>query len=335
MIVKEKQGPVPTDRMGKAGYDAERQMAFYLRRAFGEATDTFVFNDLRVVRGEEVAQIDHLVLHSCGLFLIESKSVTGVIEVNKQLEFVRVSSGFRNGMQSPIEQVTRQAELLQKLLNDNKEDLRPELLLGLKQASFKDECFCKLVAVSDRGEICRKGCEPAELVKADRVTIDIKKSISRRKKMKGITGMVRYMFTDKAAAKELADDIVLGFSDNEMAAISSFLQSRHQPYVQPPPLFIETVVQPTLQPPSEPIAVVRENPVVVQKSFYCRHCKSPDVEVVYGRYGYYFKCCSCAKNTSIDTTCRCGETAKISKNGKEFRWKCGACVNDSLFYTNS
>ena len=57
MIVKDKEGPIPTDKMGRAGYDAEKQMAFYLRRAFAEASDIFVFNDIRFVRNGEAAQI--------------------------------------------------------------------------------------------------------------------------------------------------------------------------------------------------------------------------------------------------------------------------------------
>jgi hypothetical protein len=33
MIAKDKTTPAPTDKFGRAGHDAEMQMAFYLRRA--------------------------------------------------------------------------------------------------------------------------------------------------------------------------------------------------------------------------------------------------------------------------------------------------------------
>lgn len=57
MILKEKTSRCPTDKFGLAGYQAEKQMAFYLRRAFGEMPDVFGFNDLRFERNGEVAQI--------------------------------------------------------------------------------------------------------------------------------------------------------------------------------------------------------------------------------------------------------------------------------------
>ena len=50
MILKEKSSLSPTDKFGQAGYQAEMQMAFYLRRAFGELPDVYVFNDLRFGR---------------------------------------------------------------------------------------------------------------------------------------------------------------------------------------------------------------------------------------------------------------------------------------------
>ncbi len=44
----------------RAGEEAEKQMAFYLRRTFAKANDYYVLNDLRIVHGGSVAQIDQL-----------------------------------------------------------------------------------------------------------------------------------------------------------------------------------------------------------------------------------------------------------------------------------
>lgn len=76
MIVLEKQGERPSNPLLAAGFDAEAQMAFYLRRAFGDATDVFVFHDLRLSRNGERAQMDHLVFHRFGFVIVESKSIT-------------------------------------------------------------------------------------------------------------------------------------------------------------------------------------------------------------------------------------------------------------------
>ncbi len=336
MIVKDKEGPIPTDKMGRAGYDAEKQMAFYLRRAFAEASDIFVFNDIRFVRNGEAAQIDHLVLYRYGFFLIESKSVTGTIEVNKHLEFSRAYGRQRKGMKSPIAQVKMQADLLAALLNDQKEHLRRKVMLGMVQASFGEQRFDKLVAVSDNGVIKRKGCDPAELVKADRVTSVIEEVIARRDKTQGIAGAFRMVFADNKTSKQLMEDDFPAFTNGELDSIRSFLLQSHTPYVQPPPVVAENLF-PQATPP---VAIVR--PVAVRETaasypivHRCRHCQAGSMEVTYGKYGYYFKCLECSKNTKIDFTCRCGSKAKISKKGKEFRWKCASCGNNEHFFTNA
>ena len=105
MIVKEKLATPPTDKFGKAGYEAEKQMAFYLRRAFADQRDVFVFNDIKLQRNGETAQIDHLVLHPFGFYLVESKSVTGSITVNAQGEYTRQYGKKVSGMKSPVTQV--------------------------------------------------------------------------------------------------------------------------------------------------------------------------------------------------------------------------------------
>ncbi len=51
----------------------------------------------------------------------------------------------------------------------------------------------------------------------------------------------------------------------------------------------------------------------------CRHCDSTDMVVQYGRYGYYFKCNACGKNTSIDVSlCRNGHKERIRKEDHVF-----------------
>ncbi|WP_309570034.1 hypothetical protein [Deinococcus sp.] len=56
MIAKEHHAAPTTDRFQRAGDNAERQMAHYLRRVFAEPTEIHVFNNLCVEHGGEVAQ---------------------------------------------------------------------------------------------------------------------------------------------------------------------------------------------------------------------------------------------------------------------------------------
>lgn len=140
MIVKELDTlPPNAHKLVQVGRRAENQMAFYLRRAFGENPKVQVINGLRLERQGEVAQIDHLVISTHGFILIESKSVTSQIQVNAQGEWARQVNSAWQGMPSPLLQAERQAALLRALLNDHVDDFFPKRL-GL-QLSFKSRCL--------------------------------------------------------------------------------------------------------------------------------------------------------------------------------------------------
>ncbi len=346
MIIKEKAVAAPADKFARAGYEAEKQMAFYLRRAFGDALDVRVFNDLRFVRNDEVGQIDHLVLHRFGLALIESKSVTGTLEVNPQLEFVRVYGRQRTAIKSPIAQVELQKQLLKSLLNDHKEALLRKVLLGMVQWSFSNQRFKTFVAISDQGEIRRCNCDPPELVKADRASFEIQQIIDRHTKASGLGGMMRQLLADKETAKRLEEDDLFPFTNEEVDAICEFLLREHREVgiaVEPPPITsgpplpsttTTAVRERTAVPPPPPLTTPLPTPSPASQA--CRHCRSHDIEITYGQYGYYFKCRCCSKNTPIDFKCEgCDKKFRISKKGQTFTRVCSACGSESHFFTNS
>src|SRR2546423_13797828 len=100
MVEKERNPPEhpETGKIADAAAEAEKQMAFYLRRAFGTSDHILLFNDLRLVADDgEVAQIDHLILHPNGFILIESKSIAGSVLINEHGEWCRVSGERRTG----------------------------------------------------------------------------------------------------------------------------------------------------------------------------------------------------------------------------------------------
>ena len=320
MIVKQKQGSTPTDRFGKAGDKAEKQMAFYLRREFKESKDVLVFNDLKIKREGETAQIDHLVLHRYGFFIIESKSTTGKIEVNARNEFARVYSTKREGMKSPIRQAEMQRDLLHKLLNDNAKVLRTK-----NDNTFRPDYFHVLVAIADHGEIARVDTDPPELMKADAVAVHINDQLEKRRNASGFKGAMRAVFGSREDSQESLGYVIRSFDEDEIRAIGKFLLAQDvSPKKQK-----SSVARPAAK-------VVKDDNVIVPASKplnACRHCDSGNLKVVHGKFGYYFKCGDCDQNTTIDFTCRCGAKAKISKRGNRFTWKC-ECGNDDLFFEN-
>ena len=84
MILKELEPFQSTDKLARAGRAAEEQMAFYLRRKFATSPDVRVFNNIRLEKNGDAAQIDHLVLYKHGVIIIESKSVTSEVKINAQ-----------------------------------------------------------------------------------------------------------------------------------------------------------------------------------------------------------------------------------------------------------
>jgi hypothetical protein len=68
----------------------------------------------------------------------------------------------------------------------------------------------------------------------------------------------------------------------------------------------------------------------------CRHCQSSDLEMVYGKFGYYFKCRACSKNTPPPSGCEKKScSSRIRKAGRAFTQYCAACAWERLLYTNT
>ena len=312
MIAKEKTEQPSEDPRRKSGDAAERQMAFYLRRSFGETPDVWIFNDLRIEREGEVAQMDHLVLHPFGIIIIESKSVTGEIHINQHLEFARVFGRKKSGMPSPIEQATRQGDLLRKLLIDHKKHLRKKAMFGLIQGGFQHCPIQVLVAISDQGIIKRPRTKIPELFKADQVAPKAEEIISRHRK-----GHSLVTAEDKGYG-------AYSFAPEETDKVLNFLKSRHAD--QPQRASIPDIKGPSAPPPSS-----IEKPVT---EFRCDQCQSTDLEIRFG-HSYYLKCRSCDGNTPIKHRCqKCEKSTRLQKRRREFKAICQSCPHEELIFVN-
>lgn len=133
MILKEKDAYLNSagsggDQRAYYGHKQEEDVAFQLRREFGEHKQIHVINDLRLEYRGERAQIDHLILHPYGFIIVESKSIVGEVTVNAAGEWSRSYQGNWMGMPSPIRQGELQLDLLKALLSDNLEHFLGKLL---------------------------------------------------------------------------------------------------------------------------------------------------------------------------------------------------------------
>lgn len=333
MIVKEKEPTAPTDRFSKAGDAAERQMAHYLRRAFGDDPHTWVYNDLRLPLDDDAVQIDHLVIHRWGMVIVESKSVSGRVAVNARGEWIRIFGRDRTGMPSPIEQARRQADALRKILQAHRQQLRDRALLGLIQGGFVNCPMDILVAISDGGIIERRGFNGPEVVKADQVAGIIQATIDRHRRASSLLNL-----------KDTGPDGLWSLNAAEAERIANFLLARHTPLRR-------AAAAPAPQPPAPPArspAPARAAPppappaaAVALEALACAKCRSINVRIVHARYGYCLKCGECGGFTPLDRTCTaCGRKARITKSGPEFRRVCAAtpdadgCGAEVLFFQN-
>jgi len=205
VIVKECAEKTSASKFEKAGLQAEKQMAFYLKREFAKDKDIFVFNDLRIIHDGEVAQIDHFVLHKYGFALIESKSITGSVEINKYGEWIRRFDDKPTGMRSPMIQLEMQQKILIKKLETNASKLLGKLIV--LQKHFGGRYYDQIVSISDQGRIVRKQ-ETENVYKADMVAGVLRKKIKQYK-------------------RELITGDTLWFNQKEMQAMRQFFLDEH------------------------------------------------------------------------------------------------------------
>jgi hypothetical protein len=330
MIVKEYTPAPTTDRFQKAGDEAERQMAHYLKRVFGDNPNVHVVNHLRLEHEGEVAQIDHLIFHRAGFIIVESKSVTGSVRINEREEWARQWNGRWSGMPSPVLQARRQADMLRALLQAHKVDLRNKILFGLKQGGFKEFIIDVVVAISDQGVIESRGDLP-DVKKADQVPDHVKALIQAHARAASLL-----------SSETRKGEMGFNLSPEEFVRVSAFLRNRHQekgaaamqpsgPAVEAPaaPLGSGAGVMPSVPPAGPEARTPGASP-----SYQCSKCKSADLEIRFG-HTYYFHCRACSGNTPIKLTCPpCGSAARTRKRGSQFFRECSACGSSELYFTN-
>jgi superfamily I DNA and RNA helicase len=72
-----------------------------------------------------------------------------------------------------------------------------------------------------------------------------------------------------------------------------------------------------------------------REAFKCRHCQGTRLHAQHGRYGYFFVCIDCAKNTPLKSHCaKCGDEHRIRKEKRNFFGECKACKTTSVVHTN-
>lgn len=338
----------------QAGITAEKQMAFYLHRSFSDDPDIFVLHNLRLEDPAQpehhgspgVCQIDHLLVHRFGFFIIECKSVTGEVRVRPDNsggdEWTRMHGRKETGMPSPIQQAQRQASFLRIFLQSHRQNLLGRQSLGLRtiakvvhgsdQRGFKSAPIQLVIAVSDKGKIKRLGgWEPSHnpfqiyVTKADLVSDKISKEVERHRK--GAKS------TNKKAHGEYG---MWSMDETEIEHVARFLAEQHLDFSGAPKPRPKQTAPKRNRRPSREKAIGTGHPVKAA----CKHCGSIDLTARSGPYGYFWRCSSCEKNTAMPvvcSTCRANgkrnKKVRIRKEKGSYLRDCEACGTSEPIWT--
>jgi hypothetical protein len=322
MIYKEIDNKSKTNKLIKTGDNSEKQMAFYLKRAFVNEEKIIILNDLRIIVNDEVAQIDHLIVHAFGFIVIESKSVTTEVSVNKYGEWCRVYNNQKKGMPSPIKQAERQIEILKALLDNHAHEIFKENFFNkLIKPKFSNYNFDVFIAISDNGMIERESETQVEnIVKAEQIT-DKVKNLLKHYYMQNINPL--RMLPHQESQTTLIE------------RTAKFLTQKHQSInIEEESLEKEKIIiEQSLK------AIILDNKIVkIEKSSHqisCSKCQSLNIEIQYGKYGYYFKCLACDGNTALKLKCKNSKCKpKLQKRKLVFHQVCDTCGTKKLFFTN-
>lgn len=325
MILKDKSPTKSNSPKIQAGEKQELDVAFYLRRAFKDHPQVFVFNDVKFKHNNETAQIDHLIVYTYGFILIESKSITGEVAINEHQEWSRSYRGKWQGMPSPIKQVELQVALLKSLVIDNAQHLLPKMF-GKIQQNFGGREWHSLCAISSNA-IINRDCMPKSL--EDRL---VKSEFITDKLLQ----IMKLPNSTPNALHFLSKNVRPWFSKESITRICKFLLEKN---IAPTEQLITDTTSLNL---TEPTPIYSgetkaealsnsEQPRVI--NLQCKGCGSVNtLEAHSGRYGYYVTCSKCNTNTPMKAPCvQCEDVnTKVSKRKDAYSLICGSCENKAL-----
>lgn len=103
------------------GIAGESSAAHFLNREFGKSENVGILHDLRFCVGDDVAQIDHLVIHRVQqtAWVLESKNFSGRLDCDEQGDWTVWYGRKPKAIPSPINQARRQLILLRDWLAAN------------------------------------------------------------------------------------------------------------------------------------------------------------------------------------------------------------------------
>lgn len=321
----------------RAGLKGEQQARYLIDFDFAASQNWAVIHDLRLQHQGRVAQIDHLLINRwLDVYVLETKHFHAGIKITEHGEFLQWNAYRRNfeGIASPLEQNQRHISVLEQVMLQ----LPLPERLGLRIRPG----FHSLVLVSANARIDRhRRFDSTQVIKADQLKKRIWRDIDEENPLYGLL---------RTAAKMV--------SGQTIAELARQLAACHQPSSQPSSVQPAAATSPAARrgriephfaapatPPPLPAAVATHTGATTSTAaahpagdtsaaLGCRNCHSPVGQVLYGKYGYYFKCRGCGGNTAIRLSCAPGHQPRLRKSGPHFHRDCPQCGSSERIFSN-
>lgn len=300
-----------------SGERNEQNSAYYLDFRYKDSPHWALIHDLRIEHRGRVAQIDHLLINRfLDVYVLESKNYYYGIKITDEGEFLVWDGKGYQAIESPFEQNQRHIQALQSSIEDRN--------LGPKRLGFDIPIgYRNIVLVSPTSKVLKPNAATFDLslvIKADAFVSVVSKDIDRKSIIE--------------APKIIGSDTLRDFSEKlarlhrpgsiDYAAKFGIGNNGKINDVQAATI----VATPAAPSYSSGSCESADKPA-------CKHCKSLNLAVTYGKYGYYFKCGDCSGNMPIKLACgNIGHNEWIRKEGNNFFRECAECGSSSVYFVN-
>ncbi|MFT7722472.1 MAG: nuclease-related domain-containing protein [Roseateles sp.] len=243
----------------KRGIEGERDAAFHIDSVLRDGRNNAVLHDLRIVVGDDVAQIDHLIVgRMLDIFLVETKCYAGNVLINEAGEFtVEYESGKRFGIPSPLAQSQRHARVLAKLLEH----------LGIGGRIGTEPKFHHVVMLHPKAIIQRpdpKRYDTSHVIKADQFPEWRTRWVNDLSPLAALAGVFNLHGQD--TVREWGEKIARQHRPSDLLALPEFMRPRVHAPVAPAPVRVPAPA------PAVPAVQVPENGAEPAKKLICARC---------------------------------------------------------------
>ena len=309
--------------MLRSGIKGENESAYHIEFNLRDSKNSYILHDLRLEYKGRVAQIDHLIIHrSLNVYVLETKHFNSGIKINDNGEFMQWNSFKKTyeGIHSPLEQNSRHISALKEVF----ENL---IIMPTRLGITLSPRFYSFILVNNDARVDRSNkFDSSSLIKSEQFFKMLNTTL-------GEFNITSIASMAKIISQETAEDIARQFIrlhrpiKNDYSAKFGIdkIDTKKAIETEVKSVANETVADLNLK------NEIKEPDI----SHQCKKCNSKNIQIQYGKFGYYFKCYDCDGNSNIKLDCGVnGHHEKLRKDGNKFFRDCPECKTSKLFFEN-